>query len=206
MKADNPEFTFHLYDNSDCIEFINNNFEKKYGISEAFNSLIPGAYKADLWRYCVLYKLGGIYLDVKYQCVNGFKLNQIADKEHLVLERIGSNFWKSGQFGIYNALMVCMPGNDVLWECILQIVKNVINKEYSKNSLYPTGPGLLGEKYFSHMFNSPYDFELFYVHPEKIIYKNTIILQGYSEYRAEQAVVQRVNYHTQWANRQIYEK
>ena len=53
-------------------DFIKNNYP--VDVLEAFNKLIPGAYKADLWRYCVLYKLGGIYLDIKYSCVNNFKL------------------------------------------------------------------------------------------------------------------------------------
>ena len=204
MKKLNPEFTFHLYDNDDCAEFIKNNFDKSDGILDAFNNLIPGAYKADLWRYCVLYKKGGIYLDIKYECKNGFKLIQLADKERYVLERDGGNFWKEGQFGIYNAFIISKPSNYVLWKCIKQIVENVKNKNYSVNSLYPTGPGLLGEIYFNNVLNDVYDFDLFYVHPEKIIYKNIVILQGYPEYRSEQQTTQSVDYHKQWATKKIY--
>ena len=31
----------------------------------AYDCLRPASYKADLWRYCVLYTHGGIYLDVE---------------------------------------------------------------------------------------------------------------------------------------------
>jgi mannosyltransferase OCH1-like enzyme len=62
LIRDNPEFEFELYDNDDCRKFIEANFDKD--VLYAFDSLIPGAYKADLWRYCIIYKYGGIYLDI----------------------------------------------------------------------------------------------------------------------------------------------
>jgi hypothetical protein len=68
LKSQNPEFTHYLFDDADCREFIAANFD--YSVLDAFDRLIPGAYKADLWRYCVLYVRGGIYLDIKYHCVN----------------------------------------------------------------------------------------------------------------------------------------
>jgi hypothetical protein len=60
IKKKNPRFKYYLFDDNDCREFIKNNYSDK--ILNAFNSLIPGAYKADLWRYCILYKYGGIYI------------------------------------------------------------------------------------------------------------------------------------------------
>lgn len=33
-------------------------------VLEAFDILIPGAFKADLFRYCVLFIYGGVYADV----------------------------------------------------------------------------------------------------------------------------------------------
>ena len=58
IKTNNPKFNYQLFDDTDCCNFI----QKNYGndVLNAYNTLIPGAYKADLWRYCVLYKLGGI--------------------------------------------------------------------------------------------------------------------------------------------------
>ena len=54
LKQDNPEFEHHLYDDLDCRNFIKNNFSEE--ILQTYDSLIPGAYRADLWRYCILYK------------------------------------------------------------------------------------------------------------------------------------------------------
>ena len=58
-KEKNPTYKYCLYDSNDRENFIKNNFSKK--IYDAYCRILPGAYKADLWRYCVLYIHGGIY-------------------------------------------------------------------------------------------------------------------------------------------------
>ena len=55
IKNLNPRFNYQLFDDNDCREFIKNNFEPK--VLHSFDSLIPGAYKADLWRYCIYIKM-----------------------------------------------------------------------------------------------------------------------------------------------------
>ncbi len=94
LKARHPRFEHFLFDDNDCREFIAKNFDNN--VLKAFDSLIPGAYKADLWRYCILYKNGGIYLDIKYDCINSFRFIELTEKEHWVLDINGNN--------IYNAL------------------------------------------------------------------------------------------------------
>ena len=131
----NPRFKYFLYDDNDCREFIRNHF--KPDVLWAYDSLIPGAYKADLWRYCILFIHGGIYLDIKYTPLNGFKFINLTEKEHLVAD--------IGNVNIYNALMVCLPRNEILFKAIRQIVENVKNKYYGNGWLDPTGPGLLSK-------------------------------------------------------------
>ena len=80
LKQQNPRFTHHLFDNNDCREFIKDNFDSE--VLNAYDTLIPGAYKADLWRLCVLYIHGGIYMDIKLNCINGFKLIELTEKNH----------------------------------------------------------------------------------------------------------------------------
>lgn len=133
IRKHNPRFNYRLFDDNECREFIAKKFEPD--VLHAYDSLIPGAYKADLWRYCVLFIHGGIYLDIKYAPLNGFKFINLCESEHLVLD--------NGDSGIYNALMVCKPGNLVLFKAIRQIVENVKNKYYGPCCLSPTGPKLL---------------------------------------------------------------
>ncbi len=54
----------YLFNDRDCREFIMREYPPD--VLNAYDSLLPTAFKADLWRYCVLYKYGGVYLDVKY--------------------------------------------------------------------------------------------------------------------------------------------
>ncbi len=84
LKQDNPEFRHFLFDDLDCEKYLKKYFSNFYGVNvhKAFLKLIPGAYKADLWRLCVLYREGGIYLDIKFQCVCGFKFIDFVDKNY----------------------------------------------------------------------------------------------------------------------------
>ena len=54
----------YLFNDRDCREFIMREYPPD--VLNAYDSLLPTAFKADLWRYCVLYKYGCVYLDVKY--------------------------------------------------------------------------------------------------------------------------------------------
>ena len=138
IKQNNPNFKIFLFDDNDCRKFIQDNFDSY--VLNAYDRLIPGAYKADLWRYCVLYIHGGIYMDVKYYPINKFKLINLLEEEHWVLDNDGN--------GVYNALMVCKAKNEILLKAIYLIVENVKNKYYGNSFLEPTGPGLLA-KYFT---------------------------------------------------------
>ena len=62
----NPEYEYYFYTEEDIVAFI----EKHYGsvYLNAFQSLVPYAYKSDFWRYLMLCKFGGIYLDIKMIC------------------------------------------------------------------------------------------------------------------------------------------
>ena len=206
LKDENPNYKYYLYDDNECREFIKQNFSDD--VVNAFDKLKPGAYKADLWRYCILYINGGIYLDIKYQPVNGFSFNYLnPNKEYFVLERPG--FWEKHHYGIYNALMICKPKNETLLHCIRHIVENVKNNYYGINSLYPTGPGLLGKMYFhpNTILKQMNELEMNYDcnKYDLILYKNRIIFKNYDEYRLEQKKnSSKSHYDILWRKKQIY--
>jgi hypothetical protein len=207
MKKVNPEFDVYLYDDDDCREFIKNNFSDD--ILTAYDTLKPGAYKADLWRLCVLYINGGIYIDIKFNCINNFKFIALTEREHLALDRSG--YWKKGQIGLFNALIVAKPKNELLLRCINKISKNVKNKDYSFNCLYPTGPGLFGEQYIKMLREneSTMEAELEKINlcmgHEQIIFNNVVILEYYKEYRAEQKLFAKTqHYVVLYTFKQIY--
>jgi mannosyltransferase OCH1-like enzyme len=212
IKKQTPALEYFLYDDNDCVTFIKKHFSED--VVHAYNALLPGAYKADLWRYCVMYILGGVYLDIKYQCVDGFKFIDIMDREHFVIDTIfdmNPSHWKPGTHGIYNALIIAKPGNPLLLDAIQYIVRNTQINYYGFSALYPTGPGLLGELYFGNIYHNTSmidNFDLAHANINKIafiIYKNQIILQEYPEYRMEQRAKQKHKHYGElWKQGTIY--
>ena len=198
IKMNNKNFEYKLFDDEDCRDFIKNHFD--INVLNAFDTLKPGAYKADLWRYCVLYILGGIYIDIKYQVINNFKFENFLDKEYFVLDLDKKN--------VYNALMIVKPNNEKLKNCIYTIVKNVKYRYYGKSSLDVTGPGLLS-KFFTpeEKKNLEMNHELFLgSFDNKIIkFNGYAILKSHNGYRNDQAKNAKTEHYSHlWAKRKIY--
>lgn len=62
MKRRNPDYSYQLFDDNEVRIFLEQEFPPKY--LKAYDRLTIGAAKADFFRYAILYKKGGIYLDV----------------------------------------------------------------------------------------------------------------------------------------------
>ncbi len=139
LRKKNPDFEYHFFDDDACRYFIKFNFGNR--VLNAYNMLKPGAYKADLWRYCLMYIKGGIYLDIKYDTVGDFKLDALTDQEYYIRDTYSKVHYKDEY--VYNAILVSKPGNEIYKKCIDRIVKNVENRDYCRNNLDITGPGLL---------------------------------------------------------------
>ena len=197
LVQDNNAFTFHLYDENECREFIKTHFRPD--VLHAYDSLIPCAYKADLWRYCVLFIKGGIYLDIKFSCINGFKLIALTEQQHFVKDRPDNC--------VYNALIAALPGNVILYNCIRQIVEHVKNKHYGVDWLEPTGPRLLGRYFTNKKFNLYYKTTEIEnkINEYYIIFNDGIILKQYKGYREEQNKHQKNLYYPRlWERKNIY--
>ncbi len=65
LKKMNPSWEHRIYDDTAMLDFIADNFPKR--IFEGYCRINPiyGAARADFFRYLMLYKTGGIYLDIK---------------------------------------------------------------------------------------------------------------------------------------------
>jgi hypothetical protein len=195
IKEQNPEFQHHLYDEPMCRTFIKDNFPKK--VLHAYDSIVPHAYKADLWRYCILYKKGGIYLDSKYYGVEGFKFIQLTGKEYFCVD-IPSSF-----SGIYNAILICKPKNKIMLQSIKQVVKNV------EENYYGSKPVCIGPLMIKQFFTKDqlHQLELKYEYVNKIkrfiTYRGVRILKYNEAYQKEKA--QQLEHWTKyWGTKQLY--
>lgn len=133
MKSENPDFEYTVFNAVTAREFLLEHFDDQ--VLTAFDSLVPFSFKADLFRYCVMYIHGGIYLDMKFESVNGFRFSELLDKEQYVLDIDGNS--------IYNAVLVCKPRSRIMFKCIFQVLKHVRERDYTDCDLSITGPGMI---------------------------------------------------------------
>jgi mannosyltransferase OCH1-like enzyme len=208
----NPDFNYYLYSDEECKQFIKDNFDQD--VLDAFNRFKPGAYKADLWRYCILYKLGGVYLDIKFRTL--IPLNSIisANPEIFVLDIQASSDLCESKLSIYNGFIASPPGNSIFKDCIDSIVACSKEKCYKGTYLSISGPCLLGEilkKHKSEDVLSSIKFKIVNIKtgvrstPATIEMNGTNIVDEYPEYRDEQANANKTeHYGNSWKNRTVY--
>jgi mannosyltransferase OCH1-like enzyme len=136
-KNQNPDYEHYFFDNDKRIEFIQKYFDKK--VVDAYLKLIPGAFKADLWRYCVLYVCGGVYVDSDMICLTPLR-DYILEDDEFVLARDDP----MSKSYLCNGFIAVSPLHPFLQKQIDEIVKNIESKV---NCFYLdiTGPGLLGK-------------------------------------------------------------
>ena len=138
----NPEYQYRYYDEGDRRDFIRSHFDNK--ILQAYDKLIPGAYKADLWRYCAIYIEGGVYVDIKMGAL--VPLSKIIDSD---TDMVFVN--DEPDDAIYNAFFASVPRNPIIHNVIMSVVSNIESEYYGISPLYPTGPVAMGKSVISHL-------------------------------------------------------
>lgn len=121
-----PNCNFIFYDDAACDLFIKNNFDAK--IYQAYNNINDcyGAMKADFFRYCVLYKLGGIYLDIKSK-INIPIFSVIRPDDICLLDNARPNLepWRKNAPTYEQWLLMFAPNHPYLLETIHMITKYI---------------------------------------------------------------------------------
>jgi hypothetical protein len=89
-----------------------------------------------------------------------------------------------GNKNVYTALIVSLPKNHVLLNCINQIVSNVKNKKYGADCLNSTIPTLLTTNFTKNQIDSIEMYEMYHdlvksINKYYIVKNNTIILSWY---------------------------
>lgn len=211
----NPEFEHYLFSHEKCLEFIRENYDMN--VVDAYISLKPGAYKSDLWRYCIMYKLGGVYLDAKfYTAVPLISLieehNEIFIADVVANHTDNVNLRCKHNTGLYNGFLVSPPKNPIFKNCINRILDNCKLKLYKNSMLSVTGPCLLGEmvkrnKSQRYINKLPFKFvgtEEKGVTMGKIEYKGKKIVGQYPEYRDEVSENKIKHYSNFWTQRNVF--
>ncbi len=139
--TNNPYLEYEIFDEQLAKDFLKLNFPKE--VLHAYNTLKPCAYKSDLFRYCLLYIYGGIYIDLKLILNPIDKSFFLNNDYHFAKDRRrnGCN-WKILQTTF---LYFKHPKNPRFKKVIDRIITNVKNRDKTCHDLYITGPMLMGE-------------------------------------------------------------
>ena len=103
-REKNPNYAYFLYDDDDCEKFIKKYFDEK--VYNTYLRIISGAFKADLWRYCILYIYGGIYVDIDTICLE--KIDKFLNEDIEFMTPIDLNncpyYGKYNLFNCFNCI------------------------------------------------------------------------------------------------------
>ena len=131
FKKINPEYTHYLYDDADMDNFVNEHFKGE--IAECYNKLNIIVAKVDFWRYLVLYKYGGIYLDMDSSIE--------APLNNLIREDDEAIITAEGNPGFYvQWALIFSKQHPILKKTIELVVNNIKNNRHPNDIHKTTGP------------------------------------------------------------------
>ena len=169
-KRLNPGYTIYYFDNDDINAFMNDFSPDMF---ELYKKLVPGAFKADLFRVCGLYYYGGCYSDIGHIPLVSF--DTICQDANIVLVSDAKVFdfdlYKQHNIhftGIHNALMCSVPKHGFFKALIDKITENIANDYYGENSLDVTGPTIIGK-----VFNCYFEKQCDYINKDIMVYGTT---------------------------------
>jgi mannosyltransferase OCH1-like enzyme len=136
----NPEYHVYFFDRATRRAWLHDHFSQE--VLDAYDTIIPGAYKADLFRYCFLFKKGGVYIDLNKKMLAPMRtfVHSCATMG-LVLN---SNHTADEPPKIINGFMYIVQGHSLMKEMIARCVRNIQKKKYGNSPLSVTGPYVFG--------------------------------------------------------------
>lgn len=127
----NPDWEYNFFDQEKCHKFLRENFNESY--VDKMNSFKKYAHKADLFRICWLYINGGVYMDADMELfipldeiLNDFKGKFTTMKNNFrrnLYDDVISNLFGYKHETLLNGFMVSTKGNNLVKECIKNIMK-----------------------------------------------------------------------------------
>ena len=130
----NNNISMIWFDDYDMDEYMKKQDKEVY---LAYQRLLSGAFKCDLFRLCILYENGGIYVDD--QTIPYVSIDEML--EGCINKNNSHYFASSIQLNgcIHNGFICCSPKHPFLKKCIELIIVNVKRKRYTMSPLTITG-------------------------------------------------------------------
>ena len=161
IKKDNPlykdilswknqkGYEYNFLNDKQGEEFIKNNFDED--VLKAYKTLVPGAYKADLLRVCLIYIHGGVYADIKVKL--NYPLDHFLDRDLVIVQDYNIT-------RLWNGFFASVPKNPFLKKIIDVIVERVKNKSYGLTDTDITGPFLWKKEFIKFFYETNYGWKV----------------------------------------------
>lgn len=163
----NPEYEYRFFDDTRRRSFLKETFSQQ--VLDAYDVLVPGAFKADLFRYAYLFIHGGCYFDDKI--IARVPLSDIIDPDdELVLCK------DQEEESILNSIIFTEPRNFLFLKLLLTACENVLSGVYPQNMLELTGPKLMYKVFHEHVTQNNFKMIHRVVNNDFNYYKNFEIL------------------------------
>ena len=145
VKSLNPDWEYRLWTDSDNEVFVKNEFPEFYNTYARFSKNIM---RADVIRYLILYKMGGVYLDLDYEVLTPFDFKQY----DIVLPMNRSIDFGDKTNDLGNCIMASIPGHKFWDDVITDLKRNPpVVKDYTE-IVDATGPRLLTKIYSNEIY------------------------------------------------------
>lgn len=163
IKKENPEYKYKYFivgsnNDEEVIKYIQKNYGEKY--VKLYNSIgkTYGATKADFFRYLLLYKEGGVYLDIKASINKPLREIIKEDDEYLLTSvyskylhkyllnninleilNINNKYLNTGFGEFLQSVIICRKNHPFLKNVIKNVVKNMENYKFDPNNKFTYG-------------------------------------------------------------------
>lgn len=131
MKSLNPEYTYQLYTDSEIDKFVNTFYPGE--VSECFSRLNVPVAKVDFWRYLILYKYGGVYVDLDSSI--DICLDELIKENDTAIVTAETNPNTFVQWAL-----IFDKEHPILEKVIELVIDNIQNNSYPNDILQMTGP------------------------------------------------------------------
>ncbi len=131
LQKRNPEYDYQFYDDNRICDFIRNEFGED--IYKLYTRISIGAAKADFFRYAILYKKGGIYLDIDSE--SKIKFDDFILPDDSAIISLESNLEYFVQWAL-----VFEAGHPFLKKTLDIVIENLKNNTYPNDVHRMTGP------------------------------------------------------------------
>jgi mannosyltransferase OCH1-like enzyme len=131
LKKNNPDYAYEFYDDSRIEQFLQQEYDAL--TLSLYRQLNIGAAKADFFRYAVLFKKGGVYLDID-SSIKGSLNNFIQPDDRAIISRERNPALYVQWALVYEA------GHPFLKKALELVLDNIRNNKYPHDVHRMTGP------------------------------------------------------------------